>query len=864
MKPDSLLSEQQIRDLSGLSASEAATALLKLGLNELPQAKRRNVFRILLEELKEPMILLLLGCATLYLILGDLQEAIMLFVAVLAMIGLTLYQESKTERSLQALKDLSSPRALVIRDREQQRIPGAQVAEGDILILSEGDRVPADALLLWGINLKVDESLLTGEPEPADKLPAPPSSPMALPGGKPNASLFSGTLVVSGKGVALVKATGLRTRLGKIGTSLQGIERERTLLQKETDRIVRVVFAWAAFLCVGVILYRGLAQQEWLNGILSGLTLAMALIPEEFPVILTVFFALGAWRMSKRHVLTRKVSAIESLGAATVLCSDKTGTLTENRITLQRMTAQGLEWDIASHEAEELPEEVHEVIEYGILASQTDPFDPMEKAFQAVGEGKLGDTEHLHGSWQLVRQYPLSGKLMAMAHVWESPEGSDYVIAAKGAPESVIELCHLDEVESAQIMEQVGRMAADGLRVLGVAKGNFHRSELPSHQHDFDFTYVGLAGFRDPVRGEVPGAVRQCHLAGMRVLMITGDNAATARNIAAQVGLRNTTDVLTGAELEQLPESELAVRLASTDIYARVLPEHKLRIVNLLKQQGEIVAMTGDGVNDAPALKSAHIGIAMGGRGTDVAREASALVLTDDSFTSIVAAVEQGRTISDNLKKAMAYVVSIHIPIAGTAILPLLLGWKMELLSAVHIVFLELVIDPTCSVAFEAEPAEENVMARPPRKAKEPLFRWRTIVAALLQGILALGVVIAAQQLGILVGGLEGKDTQGVEAESRTLAFASLIFTNISLVWVNRSWNRPIFRSFRTPNKSLLWVTGITLAFLFSAIYVPFLSELFHFTALHLHDLAIAGGLALVAIFGFEGVKWALLRDKKA
>lgn len=862
MNQQRLLTEDEIRQISGLTQAEAAEALRLKGLNELPQAQRRNLFHILLEVLREPMFILLIACSILYFIMGDLQEAVMLMAAVMVMIGITLFQEGRTERSLQALKDLSSPRALVIREGRQERIAGRMVAEGDYIILSEGDRVPADALLLWGLNLKADESLLTGEAEPVTKQAAPPGSSLDLPGGDGRPGLFSGTLIVAGKGVALVKCTGSRTQLGKIGSQLRGISPEKTFLQKETSRIVRVVFTWAAILCACVILFRGLAQGEWLRGVLSGITLAMALIPEEFPMILTVFFALGAWRMSRRNVLTRKVSAIEMLGAATVLCSDKTGTLTQNRITLQRIFSNGFDFDITKHEGEDLPEEVHEVIEFGVLASQTDPFDPMEKSFLSVGEGKLAETEHLHQSWTLVRQYPLSRELMAMAHVWESPEGGDYIIAAKGAPEAVAELCHLSEAEIIKIHAEVAVMASAGLRVLGVAKGNFSHSELPGNQHDFEFEFVGLAGFRDPVRPEVPAAIEECYRAGMRMIMITGDNPVTAQNIARQIGLQNPEQVITGPEVEQLPEDELAGRLRTANIFARVLPEHKLRIVNLLKAQGEIVAMTGDGVNDAPALKSSHIGIAMGGRGTDVAREASALVLVDDSFTSIVTAVKQGRTISDNLKKAMAYVVSIHLPIAGAAILPLILGWKMDIFTAVHIVFLELVIDPTCSIAFEAEPSEKNVMSRPPRKKEEPIFRGRTLLAAVLQGLFALLVVVAAQRAGMMIGHAEGRTQEGTESESRALAFAALILSNIALVFVNRSWNRPVYKTLFDKNRSLWWVSLGTLATLGAVIYVPGLGRLFHFNALHYYDLAIAFGLSFVALLWFEMVKWLLLADR--
>lgn len=832
--------------LPGLSEAEAAALLKKEGYNELSSTKQRGIFSIAFNVVREPMFLLLVACGVIYLILGDVREAIMLLGFVFVVMGITLYQERKAERALEALRDLSSPRAMVIRDRKQRRIAGREVVRGDFLILAEGDRVPADAILISSINISVDESLLTGESLPVRKAACPDDIEIGRPGGENLPFMYSGTLIVQGQGIAKVKATGVDTELGRIGKSLQALETEETLLQKETRRLVNRLASAGLLLCALVVILYGVTRGNWLNGFLAGITLAMATLPEEFPVVLTIFLALGAWRISKKQVLTRRVPAVETLGACTVLCVDKTGTLTMNSMTVKKIFSGGRFCNINIREQGALPDACHEIVEFGILASKIDPFDPMEKALRQLGIYSLSKTEHLHDDWTLVYEYPLSHELLALSHVWQSPDGADYVIANKGAPEAVFDLCHLTEAEKEKLYPHINVMADEGLRVIGIARALFKPAELPEGHHDFTFKFLGLIGLADPVRPGVAAAIKECYAAGIRVLMITGDYSGTARNIAKQIGLASLGESITGPELDSMDNAELRQRIKKVNIFARVVPEQKLRIVNALKTTGEIVAMTGDGVNDAPALKSAHIGIAMGERGTDVAREAASLVLLDDDFSSIVGAVRIGRRIFDNLKKAMAYIFAIHVPIVGLSLLPVVFGWPLILLP-VHIVFLELIIDPACSIIFEAENEERDIMQRRPRDPKEPLFGLKSIGLSVLQGLSVLVIVTSVFAITLYRG-------QG-EADARTLTITTLIIANLGLIFANRSWSRTILSTLRSPNPALWWISGGTLLFLGLILCVPFLQQLFHFTKLHPSDLVICFSAGIISILWFELLK---------
>jgi Ca2+-transporting ATPase len=836
---------------SGLRADEVKTRLDRDGWNELSTGKRRSFLVILFDVVREPMFLMLIACGMIYLLLGSIGDALMLMGFVVVIIGIAIVQEGRTERALEALRDLSSPRALVIRDGTQQRVPGREVVQDDIILLAEGDRVPADAVLISASALSTDESLLTGESFAVRKSCKSGMTPPAVPGGEDLPFVYSGTLVVKGRGIAQVLQTGQRTQIGRIGSALGALQPEEGLLQRQMRSIVRTISIYSLALCLIVAVAYGFTRHDWLNGLLAGLTLAMATLPEEFPMVLVIFLALGAWRLSRFNVLTRRVTAIETLGAATVLCVDKTGTLTENRMTVRQVHAQGVTYDIDGS-GTTLPEEAHEAVEYSILASPPDPFDPMEKAMRELGEKALSNTGHLHRDWEIQKEYPLSDRLLAMSHVWRSRTGGGYIIAAKGAPEAIADLCHFDAARLASLQSVIESLASGGMRVIGVARASFGSLPLPDEQHDYDFTFVGLLGLEDPVRDGVPEALKECQDAGMRMIMITGDYPSTARRIGEQIGLKGTERIITGPELDVMGDDELSHRIDKTSIFARVHPGQKLRIVEALKRRGEVVAMTGDGVNDAPALKAAHIGIAMGARGTDVAREAASLVLVDDHFDSIVRAVRMGRRIYDNLQKAMAFILSVHLPIAGMSLLPVLLHWPLALLPA-HILFLELLIDPSCSIVFEMELEEKGIMKRPPRRLDEALLGRKVFVRALVQGLSIFLVVLAMYALMLQSG-------YG-EAESRMVSFAGVVAGNIGLIFANRSWNDSMFRSLKIPNPALWWVTGGALLFLGIVTGVPLMRELFRFAPPEWHHLPPALFLVIVCFLLPDVVKRPLFRS---
>lgn len=837
--------------LQGLSKEEVSKRLAEEGYNTLPSAKPRGLIHIALEVIKEPMFLLLLACGSLYLISGDTEEALMLLGFVFVVMGITFYQERKTERALEALRDLTSPRALVIRDGVKERIAGREVVRGDLLLLAEGDRVPADAVLVSGVNLSVDESLLTGESIPVRKrnLPEGAELTMAAPGGDDSPFLYSGTMIVKGQGIAEARATGIRTEIGKIGKALQTVETEDTPLQKETGRLVRTFAVIGLLLCVAVVVTYGLTRGDWLKGFLAGLSLAMAMLPEEFPVVLTIFLALGAWRISRAKVLTRRIPAVETLGSATVLCVDKTGTLTMNRMSVRELYANGLYYSFSTT-PEALPHEFHEVVEYSMLASPSDPFDPMEKAMKELGELTLANTEHVHDNWTLLREYPLTSDMLAMTRVWQSPDLLEYVVAAKGAPEAIANLCHLTRRDIDKLASAIEAMSGRGLRVIGVARAQFRAEKLPSGQHDFAFEFLGLLGLADPVRPGVKDAVAECYRAGIRTIMITGDYPGTAQNIARQIGLDNAGETITGSELAAMSDSELARRLKTVNLFSRTVPEQKLRLVRALKEMGEVVAMTGDGVNDAPALKSAHIGIAMGGRGTDVAREASSIVLLEDDFDSIVQAIKMGRRIFDNLKKAMMFIFSVHIPIAGLSLIPVILKWPIALFP-VHIVFLELIIDPACSTVFEAEVSEKDIMNRPPRQLKEPLFGRRAILMSLIQGLIILGSVTCIYRWAI---------TGHEENAARALAFTTLVIANLGLILTNRSHTRSVLSIVKSPSPTFWIVAGGTAVFLTLALTNSFLRNLFSFAPIDTADAVLSVVVAIGCIILMELLKLARVR----
>lgn len=788
---------------SGITENKASELLKRYGFNELPSAKSKSVGRIAFEVIKEPMFILLISCGSVYLLLGDYLEGISLLCSVSVIIFISFYQHRKTENSLAALRQLSSPRALVIRDGAEIRIAGREVVPEDVIVLHEGDRVPADAILLECNHLSIDESLLTGESVPVIKSEESENK------------IYSGTLVIQGKGIAKVTSTGTNTQFGIIGTSLQSIEQDSTRLQREMKTLIRNLFIGGAVISIGVIVAFYFTRGNFLNSLLTGLSAAMAILPEEFPVVLTVFLALGAWRLSKNKVLTRKPSAIETLGSATVLCSDKTGTITQNKMEMAALYCNGKTYskqDFKSYE-----KNLSYLVKLLFNASSNKSIDPMEKAIVSEHEKLQIPME----KFQLLKEYPLSKELFAMTRVLKSEKDKTIHIYCKGAPEVVFKLCRLSATDTDIYTKAVQEMAGKAYRVLAAAQSDWQNQELPEKQSDIHFRFAGLVAFEDPIRPEVPKAIKECNEAGIKVIMITGDYPATARCIAKQIGLQNDDNVLTGDELKSMSADDLQKKIKHTHVFARIVPEQKLQLIQALKANGEIVAMTGDGVNDAPALKAADIGVAMGMKGTDVAREASSLVLLDDNFASIVHAIHSGRRIFDNLQKAMSYILAIHIPIIGLVLLPAMFSWLPILLTPLHIVFMELIIDPVCSIAFESEQEEESIMNRPPRKPDELFFGWRKILFSFLKGLMLLVMVLTIYFLSIKEGHSEN--------EVRAIAFSSLIIGNVFLILTSLSDTRNFFSVILEKNIAVLLISVIAFAILLLTISIPLLQDIFSF-----------------------------------
>jgi P-type Ca2+ transporter type 2C len=832
--------------IEGLSSEEAKKRLNVHGFNELPSAKPKTIWGIALEVMKEPMFILLISCGILYMLLGDFREGSILLSTISIIIFITFYQYQKTEKALEALRKLSSPRALVIRDGKQIRIPGREVVPDDIILLNEGDRIPADARVLDSINLTVDESLLTGESVPVTKNVLADSSHSL-------GHVFSGTLVVQGKGKAKVIFTGVKTQFGKIGTSLQNIEQDETRLQKEMKVLIRNLFFIGAFISIGVVAAFYFTRGNFIQSLLNGLAAAMAILPEEFPVVLTIFLALGAWRLSGKNVLTRKPSAIETLGSATVLCTDKTGTITQNKMEIAALYDSKEFFSREEFSAKK--EQLTELINTAHRASQKDSIDPMEKAIEKTHSSLALENTSDH---KLIREYPLSRELLAMTRVLEN--GSDnsvpVSVSAKGAPEAIFTLCKMNENETAKHLTAVQQMAEQGYRVIAVANVLLQNNPLPEKQHDFNFNFLGLIGLEDPIRPEVAEAIQECTTAGIKVIMITGDFPATAKSIARQIGLSAEKELITGDELKKMSEEELKKRILNINIFARVIPEQKLRIVQALKANNEIVAMTGDGVNDAPALKAAHIGIAMGNKGTDVAREASSLVLLDDNFASIVSAIRSGRRIFDNLQKAMSYILAIHIPIIGLTLLPAFFTSLPLLLMPLHIVFMELIIDPICSIAFESEQEEKNIMKRAPRDPKEQFFGGKKIILSVLQGFMLLVMVIVIYFLSIREGHSEG--------EVRAIAFSSLIIGNIFLILTNLSKTRSFISVITERNLAVILILSAAMVMLLLIISVPSLQHIFNFEFPgYRHFISSVAGAGIILLL-LETIKYFKTRTEAA
>ncbi|MFY8182706.1 MAG: cation-translocating P-type ATPase [Polynucleobacter sp.] len=812
--------------MQGLTKFQVAKLQALHGFNELTVADQKTTLKLLVRILAEPTFALLFLAGAIYLIIGKIDDALILLGFIFISVGITLFQERKSEKAIEALKDLSSPRAIVIRNGITQRIAGKDIVVGDILILEEGDRIPADALLLEAFDLLIDESLLTGESEPAKK--------------DFQSLVHSGCMVIRGGGIAKVIAIGMQTELGKIGGTLKQINILDSRLQQDIGVLIKRFTIFGLSLSILVLVIYGFIYRDWLQGALTAISLTMALLPEEFTVILTVFMALGVWRISRQKVLTRYAPVIETLGSITTLCVDKTGTLTLNKMSLEVLVTLDSVLTLNS-ESQELNLAQKELLSYCVLASEVKPFDPMEQAFYEK-RYLVPEYTSRYCNHELVHEYGLSPELPAMTHLWQSLKSDECIVAIKGAPEAVLKRCNLSQAQITVIEGQIKDLASQGLRLLGVAKSQYTKQGpvWPDSLDSFEFTWLGLVGLKDPIREEVPAAIQKCQRAGIRIIMITGDHAITAQAIAKQSGI-NSTSVLSGSDINSLNDLELREAVKKTSVYVRIKPAEKLRLVKALQANNEVVAMTGDGVNDAPALKAAHVGIAMGQRGTDVAREAASLVLLNDDFSSIVHAIQHGRQIYDNLHKAIIYVVAIHIPMAGAVFIPILFGIQ-PILDPIHIVFLQMIIDPACAIIFEMEAPENDVMLRPPRSINQKLFSLQNISMALLQGAGLTAIVVGLYFLLL--------NMNHSHAMATTLSFGSLVLGNISLIVVSRSKNDHLFRILQKTNPSQKWIIGIGILSFGFLVTVPFLRDRFQFTA------PTPEGLLVILVSGLIGITW--------
>ncbi|MFA5932907.1 MAG: cation-translocating P-type ATPase [Microgenomates group bacterium] len=822
----------------GLSEAEAKKRLNLNGLNALPQDKQKGFLYALLLTLKEPMFLLLILSVAIYFTIGGTKEAFALAGSIAIIIGISFFQNRKTEKALAALKELSEPMAKIIREGIPKTIPSRELVPGDILILSEGERIPADCAILEENNLTVDESVLTGESLAVSKSVWNKTTPITRPGGASLSFLFSGTIITTGHCYAEVLLTGSNTEIGKIGKALQQIDRGKSRLQEETGRFIVKLALFGGFLCLIVVLIYGLVRNDWMEGLLAGVTLSLAIIPEEFAVIMTVFLALGAWRISRKGVLTKDFPAIETLGATTILCVDKTGTVTFNKLSIRNLLSEDNVTD-------------EELIKYAILASRTHTFDPVEIAiFDKAKIQKLEIPENK----ELVKEYPFSKNTMSITNIWQIKNSKTYTIAAKGAPETIIKLCKLNPEKERDVLFQVSQMAITGLKVIAVAEGYVKTKDLPKIQDEINYKFLGLIGFIDPVRPSVSQALQVCYKAGVKVMMVTGDYPETAKHVAAEIGLKNFEKVITGQEIAKMSDKQLQEAVSTITIFARIIPEEKLRIVNALKANGEIVAMTGDGVNDAPALKSAHIGIALGTRSTDVAKESASLILLNGDFSSLVEAVALGRRIYTNVKRAITYTLAIHVPIAGISLIPPLFHFPL-ILFPLHIVFLELFIDPSSSIAFETTVADKESMLKPPRKITLPFLDNKTLLYSIAQG----GIVLFAC-ITVIIFSLYMNFSETV---ARTLTFICLVISNIGVMLININGPKNIFSSIISSALVVKLIALGTVAMLLATLYIPGLRDLFLFSQLSSKETLIAvifPSVTIILIEFFERVMKTRIR----
>lgn len=825
----------------GLTSEQVKKLQLEFGRNELIQEKKKNLFREILKALSEPMFILLLAAAIIYFILGEPRDGAIMLIFVVGIISIDVIQEWKTDKTLAALKNLSAPHVTVIRDGEEKLIASAELVPGDLMIISEGVKIPADGEVIRANDLSVDESSLTGEAESVWKVTADKASPDSKDTWRRD-YCYAGTLVTQGSATIRIDKTGSSTEYGKIGKNIASAPETPTPLQKQTGSLVKLSAGIAAVLLalVGCFTWFNLPDHMFkdrlIESILSGITLAMAMIPEEFPVILTVFLSMGAWRLAKKQSLVRKLPSVETLGAVSVLCVDKTGTITMNRMAVRETWA-------ADGDSDNLCRIMG-------MACETEAYDPMEKAMLEYCDSR-GITREQLFSGQLVTEYPFTNEAKMMGHVWKRDK--EILVTAKGSPERIFSICYISQDELDKVKAKSLEMAKQGLRVIAVGKMRVETAnDVPANLTDCKLEFCGLIGLADPPRESVKGDIRRCIKAGVRVVMITGDNGVTASSIAAQIGMPNSDVSITGDELNSMTDGELKERVRSVNIFSRVVPEHKMRIVRALKENGEIVAMTGDGVNDAPALKYADIGIAMGKRGSEVSREAADLILLDDNFSTIVDTIRDGRRIYDNIKKAVGYVFTIHIPIAFTCLLAPLLGINPAnlMLLPLHVVLLELIIDPTCSIVLERQPAEQDIMERAPRDPKEKLLSGKGLAKSVIQGFLVFAASFATYYSVLQLNPQGGAET------ARAMGLSIILISNLLLVLVNSSRTDFAFHSLkRLVNDKVMWAITIgTVLMLVLILYSP-LAVYLKLTPLNGIQFLTVIGIAAAAVLWYEIVK---------
>ncbi len=819
--------------LAGLSEEELKISQSKFGYNQAGNIKKSAWYIMLLSILKEPMLILLITVAVIYVIVGNYSEAIFMLGAIIVVSGISFYQDNRSKKALEALEKLNEPLSTVIRNFKVIQIPTHEIAVGDLCIIEEGKMINADGEIVHSNDFSVNEASLTGE-----------SFSVFKSNETEDKKVYSGTLVISGLAVFKVENIGSKTKLGKIGKSIQDIKEERSPLQNQITKFVK----WMAIIGIVVFLmvwiYSFWLSKDIIESLLVGLTLAMSILPEEIPVAFTTFMALGGWKLMQEGIIIKRSSVVETLGSTTVICTDKTGTITENSMWLKVL------FDYKSNhffdDTHFNDSRLSELINIAMWSSEPVPFDPMEKTIHHIYEQT--QSNDLRKDFQMIHEYPLEGNPPMMTHIFENSSGKR-IIAAKGAPEAILAVSNLSEDEKVTLRQHIQDFGKQGYRVLGVAKCNFRGNNFPIKQQDFYFDFLGFTAFYDPPKKGIKEVFKKIYDAGIKVKVITGDNAETTNSIAIQAGIINETSAVNGIEIIHHTKAELIALSRKTTLFTRMFPEAKLAMVNALKQDGEIVAMLGDGVNDAPALKASHIGVAMGNKGTEIAKAAASLIITNDDLAKLITAIEAGRRIYANIKKAVQYIISIHIPIILTVSLPLFLGWIYpHILSPVHIIFLELIMGPTCSIVYENEPIEKNAMHQKPRKITDTFLTWKELSISIIQGLVITTAILFVYQYTVKSG--------GNEETTRAMVFSTLIFANVFLSLVNRSFVYSVFDSFKYKNHLFPIILGATLIVLFAVLYIPTFARFFQVSRLDIQDLGMIISIAAVSVFWFEGYKW--------